>query len=172
MRLNQYYKWWNTIYEYDVEDRIDEVVDLSTKVERIYDEWYFWVGIDLYVVRIDNKGKDHYELSFIHKDIETKYETSNLTNKHTPFSVMDGIAVCLVNLIKEKQPRTIEFSVFGDNKKLNMFKRIMNLVMRKFNDIFGSYKVKESSTSLSDGLYELPDELKNLKGTKFELTRI
>jgi hypothetical protein len=29
MRLNQYYKWWNTIYESDVEDRIDKDLNIT-----------------------------------------------------------------------------------------------------------------------------------------------
>jgi hypothetical protein len=172
MRLNQYYKWWNTIYESNVEDRIDEVIDLSTKVDRISDnEWCFWIGTDLYIVRIGKRGKDHYELSFVHKDIESKEETSNVVDKLTPFSVMDGVVVVMKKVIEEKQPRIIEFSVFGDKKKYDMFKKIMSHIMKKFKDIFGIYKVKESTANFP--VYgTLPDELKNLKGIKFELTRI
>jgi len=171
MRLQQYYKMWSQLYESNIEKNIDEVLDLNTKVKRIsHMEWYFWVKNDLYVVKIGKRGKSHYELSFIHKDIESKEETSNLTNKHTPFSVMDGVAVVMKELIEERRPQTIEFSVFGEDKKIKMFKKIMNLILKKYKDIFGDYKVKEGIAKLPLD-YGLPKELLQVTGIKFLMKR-
>lgn len=161
------------MYGSNVEKSINEVINLTTKVKRKSDsEWYFWVDIDLYVVKIGKRDSNHYELSFIHKDIETKEETSNLTHKHTPFHVIDGIIVVMKEFIEENKPKSIEFSIYGDKKKAVMFKSIMEYVSKKHKDIFGAYKVKESETSLPME-YDFPEKLRNtLKGVKFTMEKI
>jgi len=171
MRLKLYYQFWSSLYESNVEKRIDEIIDLTTTVKkRSNKEWYFWVGTDLYVVRIGKRGKSHYELSFVHKDIESKEETSNLTDKHTPFSVMDGIILVTKEFIENKDPHIMEFNVFGDSKKLNMFKRVMHLVRKKFPDTFGGYNIRERTAKLSIP-YDIPDELKNMNGIKITMEK-
>lgn len=39
MRMQQYYKYWQTVYESNIESKIDEVLDLTTKVKRKGNEY-------------------------------------------------------------------------------------------------------------------------------------
>lgn len=160
MRLQKYVEYWQQIYSMNIEESVNEVIDRTTKVDRVsYNKWSFWVGTDLYVVKVIKKGGSHYEVSFVHKDIETKEETSNIVSKRTPFKVMDGVVVVMVEVVEERNPDIIECNVYGDAKKANMFKRIMKLVIKKYPDIFGTYKIKEGPADLPS-YGSMPDELK------------
>jgi len=175
MRLKQYYKMWSKLYEWDEETiiwNIDESVNLTTKVMKKSDrKWHFWVKNDLYIVNVMEKVPSHYELSFFHKDVYGN-EISSITNKNTPFSVMDGVAVAMKNLIEIKNPKIIEFNVFGEDKKVRMFRKIMDMVIKKHSDIFGNYKISSKETKIVLPYNDTPEELlKNLKGTKFIMER-
>jgi hypothetical protein len=167
MRLQEYYKFWSAV-DNDFESRVDEVIDMSTKVFKKSDsEWYFWVSKDLYIVRIHRKSNDVYHLSFSYND-PTGSELSSITNKHTPFNVMDGVAVVIKNVIDSLNPKIIEYHVFAEKRKIDMFKRVTKYIIDKFEN-FSKYRLSTRNIELP---YELPDDVVGrLKGTEFTLTR-
>lgn len=81
---------------------------------------------------------------------------------------MDGIAVILKKLIEGENPLEIEFSVYNNIKKANMFKKILTNVIKKHN-IFSNYKLIIGKAD--NLLYKLPDGM-NIDGIKFTLKRI
>lgn len=171
MRLQQYFKMWNSINEDESDNDINEFVDLNTKLKVNSEyEQYFWVQQDLYLIRILKKSNSHYELSLIHKDIEG-IETSNLTNKNKPYKVTDGVMVAIKELIETKNPDIIEFNMFGETKKLKAFSKVMNYVLKKYPNTFGKYKFEEKETKLNMP-YDLPDGVEEVLGMKYLMKKI
>jgi hypothetical protein len=162
---------WSLLYEFnDIDSKINETIDLNTKIrKKSNNEYYFWVDADLYIVRIMNISKDRYELSFVYKD-DKDQETSSLTNKNQPFRVIDGVVSVLKEVIYTNDPKIIEFNIFGSNKKLDVFRRIMKVVSRKYPEIFNPYKIREERTTLYNG-YDMPDGIPQIEGIKFIINR-
>ncbi len=164
MRLQQYYEFWFMVNE-STYYKIDEVLDLDAKIKKINNrEWYFWIGEDLYIVKIHQKGKGYYHLSFIYNDPNGSVIAS-ITNKHTPFNVMNSVATVMRSFIDELQPDIIEYYVFAEKKKIDMFQRVTEYILKKHKNVFGNYRLKRSVINMP---YDLPDGSK-LKGTEFRL---
>jgi hypothetical protein len=164
MRLKEYIKYWSTIERMDEDEliyQIEEVLDLKTKVKRDNSgEWYFWVDDDLYTVRVGKMAEGHYMISFVYN--EPSGEVSSITDKGTPFRVLDGVAVVIKEFIEESDPIIIEFTTYA-KKKASIFKKIIKMALKKHRNIFGSFDVTEEKVSLRYG--------RHYEGVKFLLVK-
>ena len=168
MKLKKWYKLWSNLYEIENEllFKIDEIINLNTKVfKKSYNEWYFFVNKEIYEVKLQ-KSNNKYGITFVQTGISGE-QTSDITDKNVPFKVMDGIAVILKKVIEEENPLEIEFSVYNNIKKANIFKKVIKNIIKKHN-IFSNYKlIINKANNLP---YELPDDM-IVKGVKFNLRR-
>jgi len=169
VRLQEYYKFWSTVDENNYINGINEAIDLTTVVKwKGKNEWYFWVGKDYYTVNVFHKGNKVYHLSFTYND-PTGSILANITNKHTPFSVMDGVAVVMKELIETIRPKAIEYYIFAEKRKIDMFRKISKYILKKHTDVFKGYAYAERKKSLP---YELPDDIDiEINGIEIRLER-
>ena len=172
MRLQQYYDYWSMVYELDVKKNINEVIDLTTKVKKISDKkWHFWVGTDSYTVKVLSVGDGNYRISFVYTDYVDN-DISSITDKHTPFSVMDGVAVVMKEIIQENNPKSIEYVVVNTKKKVDMFKKVTQYILKKHSDIFGQYKLRMKTVDIRHMLPpDIPIEITKLDGMEFKLEK-
>lgn len=171
MRLKQWYQYWSTLYVSNIEKGVNGVVDLTTKVKRIgKNEWRFWIEQDAYKVKTTLVGNNSYHLSFAYVDYFDN-EISSITDKHTPFSVMDGVAVVMKRLIEVEKPNRIEYVVINSKKKVDVFKRVSRYIMTKHKDIFGSYEVKTEKVNMRREMPDMPEEMGDVIGIRVLLSR-
>jgi hypothetical protein len=168
MRLQQYYKYWSRLYDCDVNECVNETINLSTEVKKKADGlWEFWIHKDLYVVKALQYKQNCYTVSFSYKDYFDD-DVSSITNKLTPFSVLDGVAVVIKNLIEEKNPKIIRFTVYNIQKKVDVFRRVTKSIINKHSNIFGSYKLTERVVELDD----VPADIGRIEDIEFTLKRV
>ncbi len=164
-RLQQYYELWSNVNESKLY-KLDEVLDLNAKIKKVNNrEWYFWVDNDLYIVKIYQKGKSYYHLSFIYND-PMGNSISSITDKHTPFNVMNGVATVMKSVIDDLKLKIIEYWVFAERKKIDMFLKVTKYILNKHKDVFGCYTLNYNNINMP---YELPDGSDKLKGMEIRL---
>lgn len=132
---------------------ITEIIEIGkTKITKVSSTKYstkYWFNVDkeLYEITFVKEYNNSYEMGFFLEKGDEQF--TGLSNKFQTLKVYSGLLDTIKIFIEEIKPDKITMNITLP-KKSEHFLKVMKMVFKKYNKIFGNYRIKGIKTTQID----------------------